>query len=71
MTDFAESHLLSIVEACQGKPWQMTVKLPYGDFFKSPMRSEARVERVSHLLYNIYYKNATIRILNDLTVMLD
>jgi hypothetical protein len=29
------------------------------------------VERVSHLLYNIYYKNATIRILNDLTVMLD
>jgi hypothetical protein len=70
--EFAESHLLSIVEAYEDKPWQVSLicvstDVNYNNFYKallskSSEKSELRVKRVSHLLYDIYYKNVTIQI---------
>jgi hypothetical protein len=69
---FEESHLLSIVEAYEGKPWVVCVTcisndINYKNFYeallcKSSVRSEVRVKRVSHIFYDIYYKNLKIQL---------
>jgi hypothetical protein len=71
---FSESHLLSIVEVYENKPWPVTLScaathINYENFYeallcKSPVRSEVRVKRLTHIFCNILYKNLTIRIYN-------
>jgi hypothetical protein len=84
ITKFKESHLLSIVEAYEDKPWDVCVTcfsndVNYRNFYKAllckssvrSVRSEVRVKPVSHVVYDIYYKNLKIQLDVEYDIDLD